>query len=293
MRSEDAYTVRRSRGVRTRSRCDERRAFVFWVWAFVFLAVFFVHRAFRDAEAPARVRVVLALYRDVIFRGEAVELTIRERSKRESDVHLPDAFLHEDGRRLHTSVGFSLRRSIARSLGAQLRSGRYARQLASDEAATAPRYFVHGCHSELNLADPALELFTADTSNLFWASLYSWTGSTDLLRESIALEEPRAPTVLGYVYLLGITEPTFYDVPRIRHFVGWSPIGVPAAEAPAKIFARYGYAVASLFGGLPLASTDAYVFRADAARAARLRVLHRYTLRGAMPHAKQLGTAAV
>ena len=283
MRNEDAYDVRRSRGVTTRAaRCDERKAFLFWVWTFVLLAVFIVHRAFRDRDAPARVRVVLALYRDALFRGKAMDLVIRERSKRESDVHIPDAFLHESGRHLHTSIGFSLRRSLARSLGADLRSGRHAQQLADDDV-VEPRYFVHACPNELNLADPALELFTADARNLFWASLYSWTGRTDPLRESISLEGPPTPRVLGFVYLLAVTEPRFYDTSRIRHFLGWSPIGVPPAEEPAKIFARYGYPVASLFGDSPLTSTDAYIFRADAARAARLKVLHRYTVRWPKP----------
>lgn len=211
---------------------------------------------------------------------EGRQLDVKESGNASSDILISQEFV--GGSNLNTCECVSLRKSLEITISDHLRRGVYGSKIEGDTDREAPHYLLHGWTESWDSTSD--EVWTAHASQACWSALYSWSGqlSGNMAR---AIELHSCPEVLGYVYLLEVSNPEFYsNGSRISRFEpGSKNPNAPehTAETDGKIFARYGYG--KMFSALgyefiPVEGPDAYIFKGKVMQEAKLEVLHTYRI---------------
>jgi len=191
----------------------------------------------------------------------------------------------EDGTKtniLDTGRNISLCKSIQVTVNEDLQQSPHGAAIRANRDLDKPRYLLHGWGDPLNPQDEEFWFTHARTST--WAGIYSWTKQLPMGRgmlefnSSIPLDG--APEVFGYIYLMEVTNPRFYEKERISKTTaqnGFAPEHTPETED--KIFARYNYGKVRYMGDFPKGDPDAYIFKGrKVIEEANLRVIHRYRI---------------
>merc|ERR1712228_491481 len=89
-----------------------------------------------------------------------------------------------------------------------LRESTHWGQIESDSR-EIPHYLLHGWTEPW---DPnTTEVWTAHASVPVWAALYSWSGQFPVDYGPRVIELHECPEILGYIYLLKVSNQTFYS----------------------------------------------------------------------------------
>ena len=224
--------------------------------------------------------------------AQRIPLTIKSSDPSEATISLPaDCALQLD-----VAGRASLHKSVEAAILEDLRTGPFGAQIAENNI-SAPRYFLHGWHAPLDMANPALELWTSHASHAHWPAMYchAWRVNVASPRISLAPAEGEDPAawsdcpsraVIGYVYLLGILDEAFHGGAEPRMWSHRPSIDYHNKdEAMRPLIARRNYYTFADLTGHPPGVPDAFVFTAEAAKVSGLKVLRTYTLLN--PHAQQ------
>jgi len=213
----------------------------------------------------------------------AEQLDVQDSGNDSSDIFISDNFIDETGK-LTTCQGLSLRQSVELALNHHLRGGPHWKKVESDIGAETPRLLLHGWTQPW---DPNTdEVWTAPASMSAWASLYSWSGQLTTWHGDGTINLDNCPEILGYVYLLEISNQEFYaHGSRIARFEYEGSPNAPdhTAETDGKILARCGYKDSSqmmevFLNGVPEGTPDAYIFKGKVIQDASFKVLHTYRI---------------
>mmetsp|Transcript_7156 Transcript_7156/g.17968 ORF Transcript_7156/g.17968 Transcript_7156/m.17968 type:complete len:373 (+) Transcript_7156:204-1322(+) len=214
-----------------------------------------------------------------------------------ADILIPDEFFvknyDETGeKKLDTLKRFSLRKSIEYTVQEDLRGGPFGTRIGNDSDNDRPHFLLHGwtdpydpTNNENNGNDgdddDKIELWCTHARTATWAAIYSWSGRLPpggWTNWSRTIDLETAPEVLGYVYLLEVANPGFYDVPRIAR-IGALAVNAPnhTPETKNKVFARFNYGQSRTMGDFPKGDPDAFVFKGRRVfEEANIRILRQY-----------------
>jgi len=191
---------------------------------------------------------------------------------------------NEDGTKyVETGKNWSLRKSIEVTVKEDLQQSQFGAAIRDNRDLDKPRFLLHGWADPRDPQDEEIWFTHARTPT--WAGIYSWTKQLPLGRgmlhfnSSIPLDT--APHVFGYIYLMEVTNPKFYEKDRISKITRPTNANVPehTPETEDKVFARYNYGQVMFLGDFPKGDPDAYVFKGrKVIEEADLRVIHRYRI---------------
>lgn len=230
-------------------------------------------------------RAARVLFEELHLRPPGRTLDVKENDQASSDILIAEEFVNSDGK-LNTCQGLSLRKSVELTVIGHLREGVHWSKIESDTDAEAPRYLLHGWKDPWDSSTE--ELWTAPASMAFWSAIYSWTGQLSLSEGLCVIDLDSCPEVLGYIYVLEVSNPEFYSHgPRVLpiEYSGDQNGPEHTEETQGQVFARYGYKRFSdftreFFNGLPDDDVrpDSYIFKGQVKQDAGLKILHTYRI---------------
>lgn len=175
-------------------------------------------------------------------------------------------------------VGFSLRKSVEQTINSLVNEGPYGAKIKADTDVLKQHYMLNGSTFHY---DPSYDEFWGSSAKfgLVLGSIYSWApnGMSDGFHQ--ATDVDTLPDVLGYVYLLEVTNKAFYDTDRIEKIVG-NVVNCPkiTPDNEGKLFVRFGFSSSYAMGNLKKSEPDAYIFKGKAHDEAGLKLLHTYRI---------------
>jgi hypothetical protein len=219
------------------------------------------------------------------YKAPGKQLEVKATGEASSDIIISNDFIDTQHKLHACALGVSLRKSIEYTVEGHCHQGPHAAKIESDTDVDKPRYHLHGWTEPFDPIDGD-EVWTCPARVAQWSALYSWSGALpkglgwSALTQAIDLRT--APEVLGYLYLLEVSNPTFYEGASRIVKVGQKTVNCPdhTPETAGKIFARYGYQDAYYLGNMKTdgSEPDAYIFKGKTFKEATFKIVHAYRI---------------
>mmetsp|Transcript_106144 Transcript_106144/g.199849 ORF Transcript_106144/g.199849 Transcript_106144/m.199849 type:complete len:308 (-) Transcript_106144:213-1136(-) len=247
---------------------------IFIVLFLVFMCVVtFCQKVNVHQMASARM-LVLELW----YKSPGKLLLTKESNHSVTDIFIPTACVNEHGQ-MDVCRSMSFKKSLEFTVRVHSQSGPHGPKIDNDDDPDRPNMFFHAWPDPI---DPqGDELWCSHARRTLYAGVYSWSiwiPGAWLFPGSHAIDVHTIPDVMGYIYLLEITNPEFYKHGSRVHVMAKPTPNVPphTAETDGKIFVRYNYWVAQIWGDIPRNDPDAYVFKGRVLQEANLKIIHTY-----------------
>lgn len=223
----------------------------------------------------------IVLVGEMLYRAPGKVLDITPSGSARSDILISDDFVDKKGM-LNTCKGVSLRKSLEVTVLKDLQKSTFGRQIKGDSDRDTPHYLLHGWTDPLDTKSDQIcteEIWTTHARVASWAAQYSWSAQLPFqygkFTQAITLQD--CPEVLGYIYLIEVSNPEFYAKgSRVVRVQGGANAPEHTPETDGKIFARYGYGLAKHMGNFMPDDPDAYIFKGQVVQDAQLKILHTY-----------------
>mmetsp|Transcript_115811 Transcript_115811/g.210662 ORF Transcript_115811/g.210662 Transcript_115811/m.210662 type:complete len:308 (-) Transcript_115811:181-1104(-) len=256
-------------------------AIIFAPILIIFIVVFLVYlccvtycHKLNDHQMSA----VRFLFLELWYKTPGKLFVTKESGDTVTDIFIPPAWVNEHGQ-LEFCHSMSLKKSLEFTVRSHSQSGPHGQKIDKDDAPDRPHMFFHAWPDPIDLQSD--ELWCSHARHTLYAGVYSWSiwipGSW-VLPTSRVIDLRSIPDVMGYIYLLEITNPEFYKHGSRVHVMAKPTVNVPhhTAETDGKIFARYNYRPAQIIGDIPKNDPDAYVFKGRVLQEADLKIIHTY-----------------